>query len=154
MKYKNTVLIVNNLEQSKSFYKRILNLKVIYDSHERVYLSSNIVLQSNETWKELIHQENQLSNDSFHELTFETEDIDAFILTLFENNIALVHPIKEQSFGQRIIRFYDPDGHIIAVEESMKKALIHSFNQGLSLEDLSRIFDLPVEYIKNIFLDM
>lgn len=33
MKLKNTVLIVNNLEQSKKFYKQVLGLKVLLDFH-------------------------------------------------------------------------------------------------------------------------
>ena len=59
MKLKNTVLIVNNLEQSKKFYKQVLGLKVLLDFHGSVTLSSGIVLQSKEIWKDLIHKTDQ-----------------------------------------------------------------------------------------------
>ena len=31
-----------------------------------------------------------------------------------------MHPVKEHSWGQRVVRFYDPDRHIIEVGENMK----------------------------------
>lgn len=42
MKLKNTVLIVNDLEQSKKFYKHILGLKTILDFHGSVTLTSGL----------------------------------------------------------------------------------------------------------------
>ncbi|KJR47530.1 Lactoylglutation lyase [Desulfosporosinus sp. I2] len=47
---------------------------------------------------------------------FEEVDFDGFILKI--NDIAdinYVHPIVEHSWGQRVVRFYDPDKHIIEV---------------------------------------
>ena len=81
MKLKNTVLIVNDLEQSKKFYKHILGLKTILDFHGSVTLTSGIVLQSKEIWKELIHKTDQeiIMLNHAVELSFETEDIDAFM---------------------------------------------------------------------------
>ena len=34
--------------------------------------------------------------------------------------IEYVHPVKEHGWGQRVVRFYDPDKHIIEVGENMK----------------------------------
>ena len=114
MKLKNTVLIVNDLEQSKKFYKHILGLKTILDFHGSVTLTSGIVLQSKEIWKELIHKTDQeiIMLNHAVELSFETEDIDAFMYVLDQYHVTLLHPLKEGAWGQRVVRFYDPDGHI------------------------------------------
>ncbi len=56
MKLKNTILIVNDLEKSKNFYKQILGLKTIFDFHGSVTLTSGIVLHSKEIWKDPIHK--------------------------------------------------------------------------------------------------
>jgi catechol 2,3-dioxygenase-like lactoylglutathione lyase family enzyme len=52
-------------------------------------------------------------------LYFETDDIEAFLekLNTYEN-IRYVHKIKKHSWGQRAVRIYDPDGHIIEVGEA------------------------------------
>ena len=136
MKLKNTVLIVNDLEQSKKFYKHILGLKAILDFHGSVTLTSGIVLQSKEIWKELLHKTDQeiIMLNHAVELSFETEDIDAFMYVLDQYHVTLLHPLKEGVWGQRVVRFYDLDGHVIEVGESMRKIIKRLLSQGFSYE--------------------
>lgn len=152
MKLKNTVLIVNDLEQAKAFYRQILNLKVLLDFHGYATLTSGLVLESVEIWKENIHKTDEELLFAHHtcELSFETEDIDAFIHVLSENHVTLLHPLKEEAWGQRVVRFYDPDGHIIAVSESLRKIIKRLISQGLSYEELAHKLRLPLDYIKRI----
>lgn len=152
MKYKNTLLVVNDISRSKNFYRRILGLKVIFDFHGRVTLTSGIVLQSYELWKDLIHRsDNEIVLENYaSELYFETDDIDELICTLDKANVTLVHPLKEQTWGQRTVRFYDPDGHIIEVGETLKKVAKRLLSQGFSYEETANQMQVPVDYIKNI----
>lgn len=152
MKLKNTVLIVNDLEESKKFYKQILRLKVLLDFHGCVTFTSGIILQSKEIWKELIHKTDQdiiIINHAV-ELSFETEDIDEFMMILDKYHVTLLHPLKEGNWGQRIVRFYDPDGHIIEVGESMRKIVKRLLSQGFSYEELAHRLRVPLDYIKHI----
>ena len=152
MKLKNTVLIVNDLEQSKKFYKHILGLKAILDFHGSVTLTSGIVLQSKEIWKELIHKTDQeiIMLNHAVELSFETEDIDAFMYVLDQYHVTLLHPLKEGVWGQRVVRFYDLDGHVIEVGESMRKIIKRLLSQGFSYEELAHRLRVPLDYIKQI----
>lgn len=152
MKLKNTVLIVNDLEQSKKFYKHILGLKTILDFHGSVTLTSGIVLQSKEIWKELIHKTDQeiIMLNHAVELSFETEDIDAFMYVLDRYHVTLLHPLKEGAWGQRVVRFYDLDGHVIEVGESMRKIIKRLLSQGFSYEELAHRLRVPLDYIKQI----
>lgn len=152
MKFKNTVLIVNDLSRSKQFYRHVMGFKVLLDFHGSATLTSGLVLHSNELWKETIHkqQEDIIFQNHATVLTFETEDIDSFMITLNQNNVPLLHPLKEYAWGQRIVRFYDPDGHVIEVGESMKKIVRRLINQGLSYEEAATRMNVPVDYIENI----
>ena len=152
MKLKNTVLIVNDLEQSKKFYKHILGLKTILDFHGSVTLTSGIVLQSKEIWKELIHKTDQeiIMLNHAVELSFETEDIDAFMYVLDQYHVTLLQPLKEGAWGQRVVRFYDLDGHVIEVGESMRKIIKRLLSQGFSYEELAHRLRVPLDYIKQI----
>ena len=152
MKLKNTVLIVNDLEQSKKFYKHILGLKAILDFHGSVTLTSGIVLQSKEIWKDLIHKTDQeiIMLNHAVELSFETEDIDAFMYVLDQYHVTLLHPLKEGVWGQRVVRFYDLDGHVIEVGENMRKIIKRLLSQGFSYEELAHRLRVPLDYIKQI----
>ncbi|WP_028044676.1 VOC family protein [Candidatus Stoquefichus massiliensis] len=152
MKYKNTLLVVNDMSRSKYFYRHVLNLKVLFDYRGRTTLSSGIILESYELWKELIHkpEEEIISQNNACELYFETEDIDQFMQTLVEFNVPLVHPLKEHTWGQRTVRFYDPDGHIIEVGESMKKVAKRFLGQGFSYEEIAKLMHVPLDYIEEI----
>jgi uncharacterized glyoxalase superfamily protein PhnB len=82
-------------------------------------LTGGIFLQTYETWNNFAELCGKITRpNNAAELYFETDDIDAFLekLNTYEN-IRYVHPIKMHSWGQRAVRIYDPDGHIIEVGE-------------------------------------
>ena len=63
------------------------------------------------------------------------EEIDAFLKVLEQRpEVELVHPAREHGWGQRVVRLYDPDRHIIEVGESMAKVARRFFDSGLSEE--------------------
>ena len=89
----------------------------------------------------------QKSNNS--ELYFEEEDLDSFLKKLKEmNSIEYVHELKEQPWGQRVIRFYDPDMHIIEVGEPMESVVKRLLSEGLSVEETSKRTLMPEEFIR------
>ena len=122
------------------------------DFHGSVTLTSGIVLQSKEIWKELIHKTDQeiIMLNHAVELSFETEDIDAFMYVLDQYHVTLLHPLKEGAWGQRVVRFYDLDGHVIEVGESMRKIIKRLLSQGFSYEELAHRLRVPLDYIKQI----
>ncbi len=83
-------------------------------------------------------------------LSFETEDIDDFMYVLDQYHVTLLHPLKEGAWGQRVFRFYDSDGHVIEVGESMRKLIKRLLSQGLSYEELAHRLRVPLDYIKQI----
>lgn len=152
MKYKNVLLVVHDIDRSIDFYKKVLGLHVILDFKGHVTLKGGICLQSYETWKDCIHKNDDeiLFPSHNQELYFEEEDLDIFVQKLNQYNITLVHPLKEQRWGQRVVRFYDPDGHIIEVGESLKKVAKRFISQGLSHEEVAKRMGVPVDYIMKI----
>ena len=64
-------------------------------------------------------------------------------------DIQYVHPLMEHRWGQRVIRFYDPDGHIIEVGEKMDAVVRRFVRQGLSAEETAERMDVPLEYVQN-----
>ena len=58
-----------------------------------------------------------------------------------------IHPIIEHSWGQRVVRFYDPDKHIIEVGENMKIVCKRFLNSGMTPEQVAKRMDVPMKFI-------
>ena len=58
-----------------------------------------------------------------------------------------VHPIVEHSWGQRVVRFYDPDKHIIEVGENMKIVCKRFLNSGMTPEQVAERMDVPMKFV-------
>ena len=63
-------------------------------------------------------------------------------------DIEYVHPVKEHSWGQRAVRIYDPDMHIIEIGENMVSVVKKFLDSGMSAEETAVRMDVSLEYIK------
>jgi catechol 2,3-dioxygenase-like lactoylglutathione lyase family enzyme len=152
MKFIYTLIAVKNIDRSKQFYREVLGLEVMADFGANVTLTGGVALQTAETWKEFIHKQDEeiLFRNNACELYFEEDDIDAFAVRLdHKKNIEYIHPLLEHPWGQRVVRFYDPDKHIIEVGENMVLVVKRFLDAGLSVEETAVRMNVPVEYVRN-----
>ena len=149
MKYICTLLVVEHMERSKQFYREVLGQEVVSDLGANVTLSCGLSLQTMDSWKQFTRLEQISLGHNASELYFETEDLDAFEERLRSMPISYVHPVHQQPWGQRAMRFYDPDGHIIEVGETMPSVVRRFLAQGLTLEEVAQRTDVPLEYLTN-----
>lgn len=150
MKLKNPLLVVTDLERSAAFYKEVLGLRKIMDFGANVTLTGGLALQTRESWAQFIdaapdtlHWEGRVS-----ELYFEEDDFDAFLTRLDGLALRYVHPVREHAWGQRVVRFYDPDGHIIEVGENMKTVCRRFLDSGMTPEQAAAHMDVPVKFVR------
>ena len=119
MRLKNILLVVEDIEKSIAFYKELFGLQVLKDFDGNVILTEGLVLQDRKIWENLIEKEVSYGGNA-SELYFIENDLEGFQEKLdnssFEINYA--HKLKTHSWGQRVIRIYDPDGHMIEIGES------------------------------------
>ena len=147
MKFKNPLLVVADIDKSVAFYKKVLGLRVITDFGANKTLTGGLCLQTLETWKEFIGT-NEISFGSNNaEVYFEEDDFDKFAEKLKGLDIAYVHPVKEHSWGQRVVRFYDPDRHIVEVGENIKSVCRRFLDSGMTPEQVSERMDVPVKFV-------
>lgn len=147
MKMKNPLIVVKDMEKSKAFYRDVLGLRVVSDLGANVVLTGGLALQSEESWKDFISKELSFGgNDS--EIYFEEDNFDDFAERLEKvNGIEYVHPVKEHRWGQRVVRFYDPDKHIIEVGENMKFVCKRFADSGMTNEEIAKRMDVPVKMV-------
>ena len=67
-----------------------------------------------------------------------------YFINLF-SPLFVLGEVIEHSWGQRVIRFYDLDGHIIEVGEDMKMVIKRFLDSGMTMEEVSVKMDASIE---------
>ncbi len=121
MKLKNILITVNDMETSIAFYRELFGLEVILNQDGNVILTEGLVLQDAKIWKTFLGKEILPKNNSC-ELYFEEKNIEEFAKRLenYKEPIEYVNQLMTHSWGQQVIRFYDPNGNLIEVGTPME----------------------------------
>ena len=120
MKLKNVLIVVKDIERARQFYHDLFGLEMILDNNGTMILTAGLVLQEEKYWKEFLEKEIIPENNSC-ELYFEESDIEGFVekLEKYYPDVKYVNRLMTHSWGQKVIRFYDPDGNLIEVGTPM-----------------------------------
>lgn len=120
MKLKNILIVVEDIEKSRKFYHDLFGLDMILDNDGNMILTEGLVLQEKKIWCDFLGKDIIFENNS-SELYFEEENIDGFIekLERLYPSVQYVNRLMTHSWGQKVIRFYDPDGNLIEVGTPM-----------------------------------
>ena len=147
MKMKNPLLVVRDIDKSAEFYKKVLGLRVIMDFGANKTLTGGLALQTLESWQEFIGTDAVSFGGNSSEVYFEEDDFDEFADKLKACEVEYVHPVKEHAWGQRVVRIYDPDRHIIEVGENLKTVCKRFLNSGMTPEQTAERMDVPVKFV-------
>lgn len=116
MKLKNILLVVTDMQKSIAFYHDLFGLDVLLDNDGNVILTEGLVLQDIRYWEEVLGKE-CIPRNHMAELYFEERNMEDFVekLEQYPEPITYVNRLTIHSWGQKVIRFYDPDGNLIEV---------------------------------------
>lgn len=151
-----TALFVKDIEISKDFYLNILKLEIDLDFGKNVIFKNGFAIWEINTehlipWKLGYDKLTDHSVNRF-ELYFETEDIHVVYEQLKNRNVNFLHEIHEEHWGQKTIRFFDPDNHLIEIGESMSRFIRRFHSQGMTVEQISEKTFVPVDAVKNFLV--
>ena len=145
-----SVIFVKNIEQARKFYSEVLDQEIEHDFGSNIMFKSRLSL-----WQ--INEEHEISNiagdpneGNTFELYFETNDIQKSSRKIKASEVKLPHDIKTEPWGQMTIRFFDVDGHLIEIGESMKVFILRIYNETLSVKETSTRTGVPVKTIRKI----
>ena len=151
LKFKCPLLAVSDMEKSIRFYEEVIGDRVAMSFGENVQFEGGFALQEMKKWKTMLHTQQVRRKNNAVELYFEDEDFDGFMDSLKDfPEIEYIHGVEEMPWGQRIIRFYDPDFHIIEVGEAMDAVIRKMLKSGMTIEQVSEKSQYPIEYIKRL----
>ena len=146
MKYTAAVLAVQDINRARKFYEDLFGLELYQDYGINISFTCGLSLQQEFDWLVGIPKEKMIRQSNNMELAFEAEDFDGFLEKLGSYpQIQYLGEVVEHSWGQRVVRFYDLDGHIIEVGESMKMVIRRFLDAGMTMEEVSVKMDASVE---------
>jgi catechol 2,3-dioxygenase-like lactoylglutathione lyase family enzyme len=116
IKFVNPVVFVKDVEISKRFFVEVIGLKIIEDHQVFILFENHFSIGQARHFATTVFGSDSEDSGQFQGrnnllLYFETTDLEGVFAKLGAQ-VKLIHPIREQPWGQRVFRFYDPDNHI------------------------------------------
>ena len=152
IKFYSTVLMVNNLTIMKSFYKDVLQQSVEFDFGTCINFKCGLSL-----WQiQHDHHVAKLRNYTFSndgnkniEVCFETENFESDIKKLQHEAITFLHHTVEEPWGQKTIRFYDPEQNLVELGESIACFVKRLLQEGFTAEQVSEKTSVPLQFVQS-----
>ena len=123
MKHVCMLISVADINAARKFYEDLFGLEVFQDYGRNIAFTCGLALQQDFDW--LV----DLPKEKLKEYP----------------DIEYLGEVIEHSWGQRVIRFYDLDGHIIEVGEDMKMVIQRFLDTGMAMEEISVKMDVSIE---------
>ena len=146
MHYASTVIAVSDINASRKFYEELFGLEVYQDYGINIAFGGGLSLQQDFPWLAGIPEESVQKQPHNMELCFEEEQFDAFLEKLEAYpGIRYLGGVVEHGWGQRVIRFYDPDGHLIEVGEDIMMVVRRFLDAGMTMDEVSKRMDVSLK---------
>ena len=148
------VLAVKDIKAARVFYEELLGLKVVDDFGLCVIFECGLALQQNFGWLTGLLDCEIKDMENNCEICFEELNFDRLVQKIKAYpGVRLLHDVLEQPWGQRVIRFYDLDNHLVELGEDMKYVIERFISQGMVAEDIAEKMDINAE-VKHRMLKM
>lgn len=156
VRFHSSALFVSDIERSKHFYTDLLGQTIDLDFGNNVILSCGITL-----WQ--IRPDHVIPNtlginncseqkSNRFELYFETPRIAATAKKLIDSGIEFLHTIHQEPWGQKTIRFFDPDHHLIEIGEPLDIFIGRLYAEGMTPEQIAAKTGVPLDKVTELVL--
>jgi catechol 2,3-dioxygenase-like lactoylglutathione lyase family enzyme len=150
MKYHSVAIFVRDIEISRKFYREVLDRETEHDFGTNVILVGGISIWQIDDGHVISRKLETKGPSNRFELYFETEDIEAVDKRLKAHVVTCLHEMQEEAWGQRTIRFFDPDGHLIEIGESLKTFVTRMHRRGMSQREISEKSSIPPGQVREL----
>jgi catechol 2,3-dioxygenase-like lactoylglutathione lyase family enzyme len=152
--YSSAVLVSGHFDLMRRFYENVLGQAVRFDFGSCVQFECGLSIwqpAEGHPAKNALNKMHCEGNGAL-ELCFEAEDFDAQAARVSEMGVMLAHGVIEESWGQRTLRFYDPDGNLVELGESMPAFCRRLYASGLDLAEVAKKTGIEQKTVKH-YLD-
>lgn len=150
--FSSSVIIVNDILRSKTFYTSVLNQNIAHDFGKNIIFDSGFAiweLRDSHIIAEKLKGKTGGNSNRF-ELYFESDDLEAVQTKLEQEHVSFLHQIHIEPWTQRTLRFFDPDNHLIEIGETLNCFVLRSYAKHKNIELVSQETFVPAETVKKI----
>jgi catechol 2,3-dioxygenase-like lactoylglutathione lyase family enzyme len=152
IKFESAVVLVKDVAASREFYEGLLDQEVFMDFGPNVSFAggSFAIWQVDHAHEIMLGKPSGEVGQGEMELYFESDDVSGVVERFEEAGTKFVHPMREQPWGQRVVRVHDPDGHIVEVGEPIPVFVTRFLQEGMTIEQAAERTSVPVEGVREI----
>ncbi len=150
LKFISPLIVVEDMARSRQFYEQLLEQKVKFDFGVDVAFEGDFTIHLKSHFQSLLGDAAKypITTKAHNgELYFDADDIESIYQRLQAAGVEFIEGIREQPWGQRAMRLYDPDGHIIEIGEPLDITVRRFYLQGWSIERIAEKTGMPREFI-------
>jgi catechol 2,3-dioxygenase-like lactoylglutathione lyase family enzyme len=153
IKFHSTVIMTDDFDRMKAFYVNILQQEIEFDFGNCIGFKNGLSL-----WKlkeeypiaiKLGRTFDKTGNKNL-EICFETDDFESMVENLKKHSLNYLHTETEELWGQKTIRFYDPESNLVEIGETIPCFVKRFRNMGMTAEEVSKKTSVSVEMVKKI----
>lgn len=149
--YHSTVIICNDLEKQREFYEKFLGQEVVQDLGACLVFNKGFSLWKLDSdfpiSKEQGYTYEPIGNRNL-EICFETDTFEDAVENVLMADLRMLHNAEEEEWGQYTIRFYDPEGNLVEIGESMKCMALRMKSAGMTLDEITKKSGLEKSYLE------
>lgn len=152
MRLHSPVLVTSDLERLRRFYTETLGLGVRDDFGACVVLSCGLSLWQPGPGHPVQPQISAGAGHGF-ELCFEADSVAEFervSSAMTTSGARLLHPVREEAWGQRTLRVFDPDGHLLEWGESIPCFVRRLHGSGLDVAAVARRTGVAIDAVERM----
>jgi catechol 2,3-dioxygenase-like lactoylglutathione lyase family enzyme len=120
IRFRHSIALVRDMEESKHFYRDVLGLAIVQDFETFVLFQNDFAIHRADLFYEYINKPyhgEKMGHDNV-DFYLTTTDLDNVRDKLKDNQVMFIHDIKQMACGEKVIRVYDPDGHILEIGDA------------------------------------
>ncbi len=138
--YSSAVLVTEHFGLMQRFYENVLGQAVRFDFGSCVQFACGLSIWQPSEGHPAINalKKTHCQGNGALELCFEADDFDEQAARVNGMGVMLAHGIREESWGQRTLRFYDPDGNLVELGESMPSFCRRLHASGMDPHEISK----------------
>jgi catechol 2,3-dioxygenase-like lactoylglutathione lyase family enzyme len=154
LRYHSAVIFVREIAAAKRFYIDLLGMEIDMDFGTNVGLKGGLTIwqiDPNHIIATTLGPD-MIGNPRANrfELYFETEDLSAAFERMKAGGAEFLHELHEEPWGQRTVRLFDPDRHLIEIGETMPAFLRRLRSRNMTLEQIAQKSSVPLANVREI----
>ena len=153
LQFDSSVIFCSDLKLQREFYETFLNQEIDMDLGLCLIFKGNFSLwQLTEEFpisRELDYTYEHIGNRNL-EMCFKTDNFEDAIEKVLLSELRILHNVEEEQWGQYTIRFYDPEGNLVEIGESINCFVKRLKKSGMDEKQIVEKTGYKADYVAKI----